>query len=277
MAFLRVVEVVPPTFESAGRLKEAKARFRKFSSDVRSLAGSADLFLVANVKGQSLLKMDTVQAASALKAEPGVASAPVVVVRDQNRPQFLSAISTAFMSGLDSVMIAWGDPYPQGGAANVRDFKNLAAAIEEAAKIRDAVSPKARIFAPIDLRKLASQDGARMARERLDAGADLLLAQPPTTDAAKTFDAHLTAVEGAGVRDRVLLSVFPFKGPADVARYERLFGWNLPTELHKASRSGGAELLKTEREVMARMIRDGMPGVYLSTRGDAGLARKILQ
>ena len=111
---------------------------------------------------------------------------------------------------------------------------------------------------------------------RLRAGADMLLAQPPTTDAEETFDRHASTVRKAGLEGRVILSVFPFKGERDVRLYERKFGWALPKALHRAAARGEGHLLETGREVVRRLRSEKQPGVYAITRGDPAVAERLL-
>ena len=136
MAFLRVVEVLPPLFpvsRSKGEPLGVAAGLERFTEGVRSIRDCADVFLVANVKNPSMLKLDTVQLAASLQESLGVEAAPVIVVRDQNRLQFLSTVLTALSVGLKSMMIAWGDDYlGSARVSNVRDFEDLAGAIREA-------------------------------------------------------------------------------------------------------------------------------------------------
>ncbi|MDG6990294.1 MAG: hypothetical protein JRM99_02600 [Nitrososphaerota archaeon] len=277
MAFLRVVEVLPPLFRvSAGDLRGAKAAVGRLTSDVRKFRRYADIFLVANVKDPNVLKLDTVHLASTLHEALGVDSAPVIVVRDQNRPQFLASVLTALVGGAGPLMVAWGDDYPGGTASNVRDFESLAGAVAEASRLRRVARPDAMVLAPVNVERLSEPRELALAEKRLAAGADLLLAQPPTTDAGATFERHLALLDDAGLRGKVLLSVFPFMGRSDVSRYERMFGWRLPASLHAAAKGGRAPLLEAERAVVRRMRREHLPGVYLSTRGDVSLARDVL-
>jgi 5,10-methylenetetrahydrofolate reductase len=278
LAFLRVVEVLPPLFPSdrKGRLP-ASAALDRFVEDVRGIRSLADVVLVANVKREGVLKVDPVHAAAALRSGLGVDAAPVVVVRDQNKPQFLSSMLTAATIGLRSAMVAWGDDYPEGsGASNVRDYPTLARAIRDAYAVVSRVRPDFDIFAPVDIRELAHPRGRTRARERLEAGAALLLAQPPTTDPGATLERHVGLVEGAGLRGKVLLGVFHFKGAEDVDRYEGAFGWKLPKALHKASEDGEEGLVELEGRVIKRMRREGLPGVCLSTRGEPSIAKLLL-
>jgi 5,10-methylenetetrahydrofolate reductase len=278
LAFLRMVEVLPPLFPSdhKGRLP-ASAALDRFVEDVRGIRSLADVVLVANVKREGVLKVDPVHAAAALRSGLGIDAAPVVVVRDQNKPQFLSSMLTAATIGLRSAMVAWGDDYPEGsGASNVRDYPTLAKAIRDAYAVVSRVRPDFDIFAPVDIRELAHLRGTTRARERLKAGAALLLAQPPTTDPRATLERHVGLVEGAGLRGKVLLGVFHFKGAKDVDRYESAFGWKLPKALHKASEDGEEGLVELEGRVIKRMRREGLPGVCLSTRGEPAIAKLLL-
>ena len=277
MAFIRVVEVLPPHFRrSKSELSGAGSRMAEFSSQISRFKEYADIFMVANMKDQALLKFDAVHVATSLERQRGVAAAPVLVVRDQNRPQFLSSVLTAFSAGLKAIMLAWGDEYPDGGASNVRDFQNLAEAIAESAKIRRMMGFRSRILAPVNVDRLSTPKWVSVARARLDAGAELLLAQPPTTDAGDAFERQVAVLDEAGLKKDVLLNVFPFTSPSDVARYERLFGWRLPKGLHRAAREGPAPLLGLQRDIVRRMRKENLPGVYLSTRGDISLAERLL-
>ena len=276
MAFLRVVEVLPPAFRGPKgaplNVQTERGRF------VRGLRGSdryADLFLLAKVKGPSAFREDPVRVAIALEEGLRAKSAPVVVVRGLGRLQFLSAISTALRAGVGSVMVAWGDDDPADVASRASDFRTLAEAIAEASRVRSAARSEAGVLAPVNVDHLSGRGGISRAKGRVGAGARLLLAQPPTADEA-TLERHLALLERAGLRGRVLLSVFPFKDSKDVARYERLFGWTLPPALHQAARGGSAALLEMNRAIVRRIREEGLPGVYISTRGEIGLARQIL-
>ena len=276
MAFLRVVEVLPPLFRRSDRELRLLPEVERFKAEVREIRESADIILVANVKDRSLLKLETVHAAAVLERELGVTTSPVVVVRDQNRPQFLSTVLAAVTAGLKSIMVAWGDGYAGPGASNVRDYASLADAIRDVAAIRAKSASQAVILAPVNVERLSDPKGLALAKGRLRAGADLLLAQPPTTDAGVTFRRHLALLERSGLREKVLLGVFPFKGSGDVLRYERLFGWSLPKGLHRAADSGRGALLEAERAVARRARAEGLPGIYVSTRGEPRLAKAIL-
>ena len=268
---------MPPLFpgsrSKADRIAH-EAAIEQFKEVVRSIRVVADVFLLANVKDQRRLKFDSVHAAVMLQEDFKLETAPVVVVRDQNRPQFLSTILTVVSLGLNSAMIAWGDDYPSG-ATNVRDFPNLAEAIRAASLIRSRARSPTRFFAPVDIDSLAYRKGVALANERLRAGADLLLAQPPTTD-GETLERHTSLVERTGLKERVLLNVFPFKDEDDMRRYERMFGWKLPRSIHAEATRGEDRLLELERGVVKRMRSEGFPGIYVSTRGTPAVAERLL-
>jgi 5,10-methylenetetrahydrofolate reductase len=280
LAFLRVVEVLPPLFPASGvrsDLLAPGAAIERFGEEVRSIRDLADIILVANVKDQTRLKFDSVLAAFKLQEDFNLRTAPVVVVRDQNRPQFLSTVLTAVSLEFNSIMIAWGDDYQQSSrATNVRDFTNLAEAIREASRIRSRARSPTRFFAPLDMRSLAYPKGVLLAKERLRAGADLLLAQPPTTDDGETFDLQDSLLEGSGLKKKVLPNVFHFKNEGDVRGYEKMFGWRLPRGLHVAARKGEVGMAELERKVIRRLQSDGFAGVYLSTRGSPSIAGRLL-
>ena len=280
MSFLRVLEVLPPLFRFAdkeGGALDVAASTARFTDAVRGARAFGDVFLVANVKDPALLKLDAVQTAVMLREVLGVDAAPVIVVRDQNRPRFLSSALSGISAELKWVMFAWGDELPASAkASNVRDYASLAAAIRDASRIRARALSPTRFFAPVDIDRLASSDGVALARRRIRAGANMLLAQPPTTDAEETFDRHASAVRKAGLEGRVILGVFPFKGVDDVRSYERKFGWTLPKTLHRAAAKGEGELLETGREVVRRLRSERQPGVYVITRGDPAVAERLL-
>ncbi|MDG6964741.1 MAG: methylenetetrahydrofolate reductase [Nitrososphaerota archaeon] len=280
MAFLRVVEVLPPRFPMSGSGRDRldlKGEVERFVAEVRMVGRFADVVLVANMKNPHLLKMDTVQAALVAQHRTGVEAAPVLVVRDQVRAQFLSSLVAAFSSGLRSVMIAWGDDFPASGrGTGPGGFTDLAEAIREASVLRARSRSGVRLLAPVDLRRLGAGGGSAMAAGRLKAGADLFLAQPPTTDPHTTFDRHSSAIRRAGLEGKVLPGVFPFKDAADLALYEKMFGWKLSEELHAAASGGGEALFALTRAVVERVSRGGFPGVYVSTRGVPSMAERLL-
>ncbi|MDE1853736.1 MAG: methylenetetrahydrofolate reductase [Thaumarchaeota archaeon] len=278
MAFLRIVEVFPPMFPSSESaplgLKEG---INGFVEGVRGIRDLADVILVANVKKADFLKISTIEAAAMLQEQLRIDAAPVIVVRDQNRPQFLSSVLTAVALGLKSVMVAWGDAYPPSAkASNVRDFPSLAEAVRQASSMARRAGAQTRFFAPVDIGRLAKPGGVDLARGRIKAGAKCLLAQPPTTDAGETFDDHAAIIEKARLKARVLLNVFPFKGEEDVKKCEKYFGWKLPKSLHTAAAKGESSLLQMERRVVERLREEGFPGVYVTTRGTPSVAQKLL-
>jgi hypothetical protein len=279
--FFRVVEVFPPLFPLRGEVHEAlglEDKMERFVEDIRAVRDLGDLFLVANLKDPSLLKLSTVEAAFLLQDRIRVRAAPVLVVRDMNRLQFLSTAVTAIYFELDSLMVAWGDSYPASTkVTNVRDFPSLGRALHEVNSIRRQARSPIRLLAPVDLNRLRTPKGIAQAKERLRAGADFLLAQPPTTDATDVFDSHAALLKAAGLEDRVLLNVFPFTDGADMKECEDKFGWRLPRGIHEAATAGSEKLRKTNREVVARLRDEGFPGVYLSTRGSPSVAATLFE
>jgi 5,10-methylenetetrahydrofolate reductase len=279
MGFLRVVEVFPPLFPTSRR-KEDRIDFEqgleRFIDKARSARAYADVLLVADVKNTKLLKFSTLEAAALLKERLRVEVAPVLVTRDFNRPQFLSIVLTGLSLELDYLMFAWGDTYPAAACAtNVRDFRSLAEVIQEASLLRRRARAATRFLAPVDVEGLAEPGEAARARERLRAGADYLLAQPPTTD-TEALDRHGTLLREAKLEDRILLNVFPFRDLKDVRECEAYFGWQLPKSLHSAAAKGEKALFEAEREVVATLRDRGFPGVYLNTRGRPTVAERLL-
>jgi len=277
MDFLRMVEVFPPLFS---RKKEEHIDFEHslehFIDDARNVRAYADVLLVADVKNTNLLKFSTLEAAALLKERLRAKVAPVLVARDFNRPQFLSSILTGMSLELDYLMFAWGDAYPPAvQATNVRDFRSLAEAIRGAALLRSRARAGTGFLAPVNVEGLARPGEVARARERLRAGVDLLLAQPPTTD-TEVLDRHAKLLKGARLMGRVLLNVFPFRGPKDVRECETYFGWRLPESLHRAAEKGERSLIDAEREVIAALRDHGFPGVYLNTRGIPTIAERLL-
>ena len=271
--FPPLLPVLHPPTEDAGTFHGSMLLHK----ELESIKSSADVVLVANVKSPGLLKTDTVHAAIEIQEKLHRPTAAAVVVRDQNRAQFDTAVFTAASAGLDSLFLAWGDDYPpSSGITNVRDFSSLADAIRRASVIRSKARAKTRIFAPVDVGSLAKPKGVALAKGRLRAGADLLLAQPPTTDPAETFDAHASLVGKAGLKDKVLLSVFPFRDLNDIKRYEELFGWKLPNRIHQEASKGETRLDQLARGVVQRLGTEAFPGVYLVARGNPGIASHLL-
>ncbi|MBI3840817.1 MAG: hypothetical protein HY297_02505 [Thaumarchaeota archaeon] len=280
MPFLRVVEVFPPVFpaDSSGHARiDLESTVDGFVNGVRGIRDISDLVLVANLKKPDLLRLPAVQAASILQDRAGVKAAPVIVARDSNRPQLLSQILEALSLGLNSMMLAWGDRYPPGsGIFNAYDFHSLSAVISEAVELRRRTRKKVRILSPVDLARLSSRKGEMLADSRLAAGADLLLAQPPTTDSRETFGAHSRLLEKTRLKGKVLLNVFPFRSRSDAEERAKDFGWNLPPSFYTIAKSGERALLDEARKVAQRLRDEGFPGVYLATRGDPSVAEKVL-
>ena len=274
-----MIEVFPPIFAAASegrRDLRVESSVESFVADVRAIRGYADVILVASLKRPGLLKLPTIDASILLREKLGVDAAPVIVVRDQDRLRFLSTVVTGLSGGLKSMMIVWGDSDWRRRVPSQLGFPGLSGALKEASQVRDRARSQCRFLAPVDLRRLFTSRGVSLAKERLDAGAGLLLAQPPTTDPAETFDSHANLIEKSGLEGKVLPNVFPFKDSQDVSECEKYFGWRLPKKLHEAAHEGESSLLGIEREVVRRLRSEHFPGVYVSTRGTPALARDIL-
>jgi hypothetical protein len=274
--FLRVVEVFPPFFPRKGKV-DVDGGIDRFLEEVREVRDLADVLLVANLKTPGVVQVSPVETAAMLQELLRVDAAPVVVLRDGNRRQFLSAVLTALSLDLASIMVARGDDLPASErSSNVRDYATLAEAIGEAAALRRRAGSDLKIFAPMDLERLGKPGGRAVGRRRLAAGAALLLSQPPTTDPGATYDKHMGLLRGTPLQDQVLLNVFPFRDAKDVRRCERYFGWKLPERVHLAARGGRESLDSLARGVVARLRDEGAPGVYLSTRGSPAVAKTLL-
>jgi 5,10-methylenetetrahydrofolate reductase len=279
MGFLRVVEVFPPMFPVSNKTEaiDLKGKMARLVEEVRSIKSVCDVVLVANVKNPAYIKLSTIEAAAVLHEKLRIAAAPSIVARDQNKLQLASTMLTAMGKGLPWMLLVWGDPYPpEVGSTNVRDYDSLSEVIEDAAVIRRRSKSKTRLLAPVDLRMLSNRSGVDLAGSRLRAGAEFLLAQPPTTDSGETLDSHLSILESTGLKKRVLLNVFPFRDLADVRRCEVYFGWNLPKSLHRMAATGKTALLEEARTVQARLRKSGARGVYVATRGRPEVAKEIL-
>ncbi|MDA4119308.1 MAG: hypothetical protein OK436_01855, partial [Thaumarchaeota archaeon] len=167
----------------------------RFVEEVRSIRDLADVFLVASLKDPQTLKLSTTEAARLLQDRLRVETAPVIVVRDMNKPLFLSTVLTGMSLDFGSMMLAWGDKYPpNAGATNIRDFSNLGEAIAEASSMRRRARAPTRFFAPVDISRLGQEEGDALAKSRLRAGADYLLAQPPSLD-SDTLDRQVLGLE----------------------------------------------------------------------------------
>ncbi|HEV2137357.1 MAG TPA: hypothetical protein VGR53_00780 [Nitrososphaerales archaeon] len=279
MAFLRVIEVFPPQFpispEETGSIG-LEDKTERFVEGVRSIRELADVFLVASLKDPRILKLSTIEAARMLQDRLRVDAAPVIIVRDMNKPLFLSTVLTGLSLGFGSIMLAWGDKYPpSAGATNIHDFSNLGEAIGEASSMRSRARVSTKFFAPIDISRLGQDKGDALAKSRLRAGADYLLAQPPSLD-SDTLDQQVLGLEKSGVKDKVLLNVFPFRDSKDLDYCERYFGWKFPKQFRELAASGESALLNEARNVIRRLREEGFPGLYVSTRGNPSIARSLL-
>ena len=278
-SFLNIVEVFPPSY--GGAAKEPALGLRQKSRDfverVRRIQPYADAILVADVKDASRVKLSPVHAASLLRDETGVDAIPVVTARDSNRQAVTSSILTALALGLRGIMLVWGDRYGEGeGVKNVYDFATLSEMVAHARGLVERSGEKCRIFAPVDIAKLDSARGVELAKSRLSAGADYLLAQPPTVDSGPTLRSHDRSLSKLGLKGRVIPNVFPFRDTADIEHCRKRFGWSIPARMDEIGKGGEAALLKEARKAAAGLAASGFQGAYVSTRGRPELARFIL-
>jgi 5,10-methylenetetrahydrofolate reductase len=277
--FTSIVEVFPPVFSADEGLEPSiglRQKTRDFVERVRRIQALADSFLLADVKDVTRMRLPTVLSASILREQTGVDAIPVITARDSNKPAVTSSLLSAFSLGLTSIMLVWGDRYEDEGPKNVYDFRSLAELIRLARRLAERSGSKCRFLAPVDLSALGSVKGIRLAKERLASGADMLLAQPPTTDSVSALPRHARLVEKAGLEGRVLLNIFPFRDIKDIASCRIKFGWELPTRLDSIGRGGERALLSEAKKVAEAIERRGMPGVYVTTRGRPEVARFIL-
>ena len=213
--FLRIVEVFPPSF-SADEAREPiiglRQKSRDFVERVRRIQSLADVILVADVKDTSRLKLSSVHSAAMLREQIGVEAVPVITARDSNRQAVASAMLTAFSLGLRQIMLAWGDRYTETeGVKNVYDFESLSEVIALGKRLAERAGVAGRILAPVDISSLSDARGQELAMSRLRSGADLLLAQPPTSDARNTLPRHESVLRRLKLKDKVLPNVFPFR------------------------------------------------------------------
>ncbi len=247
-----------------------------FVERVRRIQNLSDAFLLADVKDPGRMKLPTVLSASILRERTGVEAIPVITARDSNKTAVMGSLLSAYSLGLTTIALVWGDRYEEEGPKNVYDFRSLAELIRLARKLAERCGSKCRVLAPVDLPALATEKGLRLARERLNSGADMLLAQPPTTDSLTALPRHIRLIERAGLQGKVLLNVFPFRSDKDIEACREKFGWELPRRLDAIGRKGESALLSEARKVANAIDRRGFPGVYVSTRGRPEVAKFIL-
>jgi 5,10-methylenetetrahydrofolate reductase len=277
LEFLRLVEVFPPVVRKARKGNpNFEAEASSFVEGVGRIRSLADIVLVARLKNPELTTLPPATAASILVRQVGVDAAPVLVVRGSNRKEIASMVLGAYSLNLRTLMLAWGDRQLGEGPRSLDGFTSLSQVIAHARRISRMARIKGRFLAPIDLARLSTRKGVQLAKSRLDAGAALLLAQPPTTDSGRTLDAHLALLDSSGLRDSVLLSVFPFRDRDDVIRCEKNFGWRLPPSLKRRVATKGFAPIEEARALVRRLRKEGLPGVYLSTRGSPDIAQRIL-
>jgi len=278
--FTSLVEVFPPVFaatEVGEPVLGLRQKTRDFIERVRRIESLADAIIVADVKDVSRIKLSTIVSASILKEKTGIEAIPVITARDSNRPAVVSSLLTAFSLGLESIMLVWGDRYVAGeGAKNVYNFSSLADLLATAQELAKRAGVRCRLLAPIDLATLDTKEGLSLARGRLTSGANLLLAQPPTTDAVSTLPRHVKLLKDSGLAGRVLLNAFPFRDAEDIDTCRRKFGWSLPERLEKIAQGGERALLSEAKRVADLVQKSGFPGIYVTTRGRPELARFIL-
>jgi 5,10-methylenetetrahydrofolate reductase len=278
--FTRLLEVFPPNFSievAREPLIGIKQKMRDMVTRVRKIEDLADAILVADMKDTGRLQLASIYTAAVLKDELGAEVIPVIPTRDMNRKAIRTMFLTCLSLGLESVSLVWGDPYAEGeGSKNVYDFRTLADAIADARQLADRADIPATLLSPVDIPALASKRGLGLAKNRLNSGADLLLAQPPTSDLARTLDKHVDLLKKHGLEKKVLHNIFPFRDKADIDSCRARFGWSLPPELDVISKEGEPRLLREARNVVEALEAENLAGVYVSTRGKPELARYIL-
>jgi len=278
--FTTLVEVFPPNFNleaSREPLIGIKQKMRDMVARVKRIEGLADAILVADMKDPGRLQLASIYTAATLKEELGAEVIPVIPTRDMNRKAIRTMFLTCLSLGLESVSLVWGDRYAEGdGASNVYDYASLAGAIGEARNLADRADVSATLFAPVNISNIGTPRGLRLANERLRAGADVLLAQPPTSDVSLTLEKHVAELKANKLEKKVLHNVFPFRSKEDIIACRERFGWEIPKELESLALDGERGLLKEARGVVERLREAGTPGVYVSTRGKPELARFIL-
>jgi 5,10-methylenetetrahydrofolate reductase len=277
--FTSIVEVFPPVFSVDEDVEPSIGLSQKthdFVERVRRIQDLSDAFLLADVKDPRRMKLPTVLSASILRERTGVDAIPVITARDSNKTAVTASVLSAYSLGLTSIALVWGDRYEEGSPKNVYDFRSLADLIRLARRLAERCGRKCRVLAPVDLSALATERGLRLARERLESGADMLLAQPPTTDSVTALPKHLRLIERAGLQGKVLLNIFPFRSEKDIEACREKFGWELPSRLEAIGRRGESALLSEARKVAGSIERRGLPGVYVTTRGRPEVAKFIL-
>lgn len=278
--FIRLAEVFPPSFESRTELEPVIGLEQKISDFLRRvdrIRGLVDGFIVADLKSEGRIKISTVFAAYILKERLGVETIPVITARDCNRIASRSNIITAISANLSGVMAVWGDRYTKDEAGlNVYDYSTLTDFIRETRSMFARVDRDISLVGPVNIGRFLEPSGVKMAKERLSAGADLLLAQPPTTD-EDTLKKHTSALKMAGILKKVMLNIFPFRDVSDIRYCRERFGWSISSELELKAALGEAELLKAAKRVAAKIQDSGVPGLYVSTRGRPELIRYILE
>jgi 5,10-methylenetetrahydrofolate reductase len=278
-AFTSIIEVFPPLFSTSEDVEPIiglRQKTRDIVERVRRIKHLADSFLLADLRDSTRMKLPTVLCASILREKAGVDAIPVITARDSNRAAVVSSLLSAYSLGLTSIMLVWGDRYDGGGPKNVYDFRSLSEVIGLARKLAERCGDRCRLLAPVDLPTLGTKTGLELARKRLASGADVLLAQPPTTDSYSTLHDHARLIKDSGLDGRVLLNVFPFRDAKDIENCRTKFGWKLPRRLDAVSRGGEKALLLEAKKVADAIERMGLPGLYVTTRGRPEVARFIL-
>jgi 5,10-methylenetetrahydrofolate reductase len=276
--FLRIVEVFPPSFNIDAGTEPSFAvrqKMRDLIEKVKRIERFTDYVLVADVKDASRIKLSTLYTATQIQMNANIRAVPVITARDMNSVAVRTQIITAISSGVEALMLAWGDKY-KDEAANVYDYKSLSEMILEANNIAKRCGKEILIMAPVNLSTLEKEGGFKLTKERLDSGASLLLAQPPTTD-FKALEKHSRIISEKKLERFVLPNIFPFRDKHDIISCRERFGWELSEELESIADGGEVELLRKAREIAERIREEGFPGIYVSTRGRPEIARYILE
>lgn len=270
--FVKIVELMPLNLEN-----HVKVRLKSLLNQARLLSKVSDALQLADIKGPK--QINPVLTAVELKRLLNVETIPTIPLRDYNKRGFIGLALSALLWGLENLFIVRGDPYRGDELtydSNVYGFKKVSEAVKEVSNLMKVAGIRATLLAPIDLDKLASEEYRDVIKERAESGVDVFLTQPFFGNIDNMLEG-LDLARSIGVDAYIVFNIFPLKSLEDALRCEARFGWKIPKRVKEGLKDGGLKAaFKFARNWYLSLLENRVDGVYLSSRGDADLALRIL-
>jgi 5,10-methylenetetrahydrofolate reductase len=281
---VQTVELWPPSWPVEGPSSSLDNQFSWLSERLEILGKYFDAFHVADLKNPRRRYMDSVITSLQLKQkQPWLEIMPTLTVRDRNKKSFYGVVASILNSGIDNLILVWGDPFTgkeQAYSSNAYDMRSVSESIRAARDVQKQFdSVNLCILSPLDLTKIRQPNYLEKVKERERSGSDVFLSQT-FFGAPETYIEAIDTVRSEGIRSPILHNVFPFFGYDDALDISKRFQLPVSKELLDRLRAGGAaeglRIASGFREAL-HANRGKVNGVYVSSRGEPELAIRVVQ